>query len=117
MKQQWPGLTEVLRLANLTGGIEAMSTMGQLHAFALLPPDAPEAARVLVQVVQEAKIICTSQSRYARSLALNRAVGSVGALRDKTTGLSESEQAMLETVAARWMDILLTVVQEETGIL
>jgi hypothetical protein len=75
----------------------------------LLRPDSWAAISLLHSVVNDAQIIYQSYSRSARSFALNRALGKLTELLERTDRISQAERALFITIAKSWERKLLAI--------
>ncbi len=60
-------------------------------------------------IVDDAQIIYHSYSRSARSLALNRALGTLAEILNKATLIPQAERYLIVTIAASWIEKLLAI--------
>lgn len=78
----------------------------------LLRPTTWEALTSLSQVVENVRLLEQSHSRYQRSLALNRALGSLTNIINHADILSEAERGLIILIAKIWERCLLQIASE-----
>ncbi len=78
----------------------------------LLRPNTWETLISLSQVVENVRILEQSRSRYQRSLALNRALGSLTNILNHPEILPEAERALIVDIAETWKESLLQIASE-----
>ncbi len=94
--------------------IEAIASI-QLPAFPqenLLRPTTWETLISLSQVVENVRLLEQSSSRYQRSLALNRALGSLTNILNHPEILPEAERGLIVNIAQTWKESLLQIASE-----
>ena len=97
-------LASTLTLFKEATDIEAIASI-QLPTFPqenLLRPTTWETLTSLSQVVKDVRVLKQSRSKYQRSLALNRALGSLTNILNNPDKLLEAERGLIIDIAKTW---------------
>lgn len=77
-----------------------------------LRPQTWTVIKILYQVVEDVNLIKNSVSLSTRSLALNRALGEIKWILDKSETLPEAERYLIIDIAKNWQSALLRITEE-----